>query len=632
MQKSGSVTVYLSLIFIVVSALICGLLESARTAGVRFYLQTAADSAIDSVFSNYYRKIWDDYGLIFLQCSDEERAIRSFEHYLQPYLENSGRYRLTDPNINILDVQYATDEGGAWFEREILDFMKYNILDFNHTPDTSAELLKNIEEAKAMKEITSAYGKHSKEAAKLEKALSKISNNLKEQKRLYQEVGAAAAEENSGLAKRNIKNIEKNIRKLDKQLAEYIKKAEKLSRNLEETQEKHKKEWEELSESNREILGNTINSYKEYTEQDGARRVEVNQKVEEAKALLGQLDTASDILEEIEEWEGDEEDEDEEIDMLWSEFDTVWESIEIPIIESGHGIADEEKEDALEAAGSIFEGGFLDLVLPEGREVSDGFIETQFLPSKTCMTKRKQEELTLLESMIIDEYACRYFADFTDASEKEVQYELEYIINGEGKDPSNLSAVLLKILAIREGMNYMHIITDSQKMEEVKTLASLIAGATGVPGLMVLFVCLIIGIWALGESILDLRALLGGKKVPIFKSADDWRLDLEGLLDIGRGGEIPEEKEGRGIDYQAYLRLLLLVEDNKTQHYRMMDIIQHNMAYTDEKFRMNKMVYAMHLSLDCKSHRLFSSIGLVRGEFIGLNTDYRVEAKTLRAY
>ena len=42
MKRDGAVTIFLSLILVCVSALLCGLVESARTAGVRFYLQTPA--------------------------------------------------------------------------------------------------------------------------------------------------------------------------------------------------------------------------------------------------------------------------------------------------------------------------------------------------------------------------------------------------------------------------------------------------------------------------------------------------------------------------------------------------------------------------------------------------------------
>ena len=55
MRKSGQITVFLSLVMLCVCSLVCGLVESARTAGAGWYLKMAADSAMDSVFSGYHR-------------------------------------------------------------------------------------------------------------------------------------------------------------------------------------------------------------------------------------------------------------------------------------------------------------------------------------------------------------------------------------------------------------------------------------------------------------------------------------------------------------------------------------------------------------------------------------------------
>ena len=55
----GEITVFLSLILVCVFSLMMGLLESARTASARLYLQMAADSALFSVMSQYNRNLWD---------------------------------------------------------------------------------------------------------------------------------------------------------------------------------------------------------------------------------------------------------------------------------------------------------------------------------------------------------------------------------------------------------------------------------------------------------------------------------------------------------------------------------------------------------------------------------------------
>lgn len=43
------------------------------------------------------------------------------------------------------------------------------------------------------------------------------------------------------------------------------------------------------------------------------------------------------------------------------------------------------------------------------------------------------------------------------------------------------------------------------------------------------------GVWAMGESIQDLRRLMAGKKVPLWKQKGDWTTSLDNILNMGRG-------------------------------------------------------------------------------------------------
>ena len=49
MRKRGEITVFLTMILVCVWALLCGLVESARTAGARCYLRQALDSSMRCV-------------------------------------------------------------------------------------------------------------------------------------------------------------------------------------------------------------------------------------------------------------------------------------------------------------------------------------------------------------------------------------------------------------------------------------------------------------------------------------------------------------------------------------------------------------------------------------------------------
>ena len=91
-ELGGQVTVFVSMIMMILFAFLCVLLESARTAGARWYLQMAASSAMDSVFSQYRRGLWDNYRLLFAEYESGEEIEADFAGFLTPYLETDNWY------------------------------------------------------------------------------------------------------------------------------------------------------------------------------------------------------------------------------------------------------------------------------------------------------------------------------------------------------------------------------------------------------------------------------------------------------------------------------------------------------------------------------------------------------------
>ena len=52
-----------------------------------------------------------------------------------------------------------------------------------------------------------------------------------------------------------------------------------------------------------------------------------------------------------------------------------------------------------------------------------------------------------------------------------LSYELEYMIGGKKLDEENLTSVVSRLLVIREGLNMIHILSDSKKRQEAQNLA-----------------------------------------------------------------------------------------------------------------------------------------------------------------
>ena len=60
------ITVFVSAALIMILALLCTSLESARVSALRYYMKTAADAALFSLFSEYHSELMERYHLFFL--------------------------------------------------------------------------------------------------------------------------------------------------------------------------------------------------------------------------------------------------------------------------------------------------------------------------------------------------------------------------------------------------------------------------------------------------------------------------------------------------------------------------------------------------------------------------------------
>lgn len=106
---------------------------------------------------------------------------------------------------------------------------------------------------------------------------------------------------------------------------------------------------------------------------------------------------------------------------------------------------------------------------------------------------------------------------------------------------------------------------------------------------------------------MDVKGLLAGKKVALIKSKNDWTLSIENLILMAKNGK-PETGGGEnGFSYLSWLKILLFVMPVVRQDYRMMDVIEMNLAQGKSGFQMRNAVYQVQLSGEvCGKHLFFS--------------------------
>ena len=81
----------------------------------------------------------------------------------------------------------------------------------------------------------------------------------------------------------------------------------------------------------------------------------------------------------------------------------------------------------------------------------------------------------------------------------------------------------------------------------------------------------ILAAWAFVESVLDLRTLLQGGKIPIIKTNHTWTSNLSELPSLLSGWSKAKESS-TGFDYQSHMAALLLMQNNGKVCMRAMDM------------------------------------------------------------
>ena len=183
------------------------------------------------------------------------------------------------------------------------------------------------------------------------------------------------------------------------------------------------------------------------------------------------------------------------------------------------------------------------------------------------------------EKLYFIAYIPEHFGSYISPGEnRPLEYEQEYLIGGNTDDMENLQEVLDKIRNLRMAPNYFYLQTDETKKAEAKVLAGVVSTLMGNPELTDVVCQIILMAWAYGESVMDLRTLTAGGKVPAAKSKETWKLSLSGLLKLGTKEDSGASEAGEsGFGYDDYMKMLFLLESKETLRLRMLDLIEWNM-------------------------------------------------------
>lgn len=192
----------------------------------------------------------------------------------------------------------------------------------------------------------------------------------------------------------------------------------------------------------------------------------------------------------------------------------------------------------------------------------------------------------VLDRVIVSEYVMTAFKsfvasdtnDYFSKNERKSYFncgEVEYILIGNPSEVSNIIKTQGIVFGIRTIMNTLHVYTDKDKLLLSESIGLTVAGWSGFGAPLVTNI-IRVG-WATGESLIDMKALNLGEKVPFLKlSAEEWQLDI-GLTAPKTNTSI----KGLSFDYNDYLSLMLLTLNHDTLVKRIVNVIQLNMSMSE---------------------------------------------------
>lgn len=254
--------------------------------------------------------------------------------------------------------------------------------------------------------------------------------------------------------------------------------------------------------------------------------------------------------------------------------------------------------------------GILELVIPGNKGVSDGQIQAGSLLSQRekqrgmPMYEAEKTDVSYTSQILFQQYLMEKLGNYSSPGQGGLKYQTEYILGGKMGDIENLKFVAKRLLLIREGVNMVHLVSDGAKRAQAASLAAAIASAFLIPPATGVIEAAILLCWAFGESILDVRELFDGGKVPLIKSAADWQLSLENLPELLNGLDSVRRGSEDGMNYEDYLQVLLLGVSREEKIERAMDMIELCVREKGRKnFRMDSCIVAAEISVDVKANK-----------------------------
>lgn len=623
-RREGSVTVFLSLIGILIFALFGTLLETARYTVCENHATRTLRTSAEGLMTEYSRPLYDHYGVFFIESGGTpfEQVIGRYANDTMTAAKkgNLDFFEGSLAGINVTDCVYLGENGAEPLQKEINQYMgrvltKEQLNKFISDTGKLADVeddAKEIEETVHEEEEAAKLDVELLELMKLVDGISVSDGTVCCQEEFIKMFGTREKKgQNFGVTEGVVwekmqPHIDDSVRtwKMDSPSGFLA----RVSR-VKALTDKAIRQGDELKEQYKKIKASNGDEHDRMFD----RLIAALPVLRRNKEILTETETLL-VGKEMDDCK-------EELTKLWKDYDTTSIAFDYTGVTESGG-ADNPKD----SFGEAWDKGILNLVCASPSKLSKKSISmpdsyaTYYKVQKDseAYDKRvsdfaKEDEVSLqgilgdmgtysFDEFCLDQYIERHFGSYVqtvDDWKQSLDYGWEYIVAGKKSDQDNLKAVLNRILLIRTVVNFLALQRDSVRKKEAYAAAVAIVGFTGLAPLITLTQTLILLTWSLSESLVDVAALLQKRHVPVIKKPSDLVTNFTQIVQLShdaiakRAAKFNKEKKS-SFGYKEYLLLFLALTSQSTRRYRIMDLIECSMKKNGYGgFQLGSCVYEM---------------------------------------
>lgn len=666
--QKGSITVFLSLLLMLLISLITTSLESAHLAAVRGQIGMGSEAAMYTLFSYFEKSLYEKYKLLFL--NDRQDFNKILENEINLYgiaeegiIKGNNHLHFGTNSVSVTHMVHLMDNGGTAFQEEINQILTSDVISLvkksisgnierlsqsGIITEYMNQIMEQGVELEALNEKISQAADKSVLAGKkitdLEKSADSTLEIAKEYRAMLEKTGSEAESDYETAEKE--KKLNKALKKLsdDKKtmedefqsmltvLDEYEKSAGKITSNLEDVSKGLMNE--KLDESYKETLYEELKSIMDMTSESGdyyqqvsAAKSKVEQNLRElqsvsipSKGNITQDDILNKDVEKNLKQAGDKIRKCSMVDI----------SVTETVVDSKYAFPGKS---LLKTVQKLITEGVFSIIVDNQAKLSKRNVDMAEKPSQGKINETGSSGKSMFQiavdntrdTLALNIYLTEYMNCYTDDG----NYDLEYILGKSNSDGENLKTVINQLVYLRQAMNLVYLLTDTVKKQQARTTAAAMLAVTGNAALIQGMTMIILTAWAYAEAVSDVKALINGEQIDFIKNSGSWNLSLEQAADYRNWTGQSKSSEKTGMNYKEYLRILLFFHSRKSNMLRGLDMIQWNICQKDAKFRISQCVYSVEADFSLYVKPIFLSI---KGMSLDNQSGYTYEHKEQKKY